>query len=69
MGRSKTDVRKEAQSIFERLITLGKKGDLHSRRQALNYLNRNGVKKIFDIISKKYTEQTVENTRLVKLGT
>ena len=65
-----TDVRaKETQRYIERLITLAKKGDLHSRRQALKLLpNTEAVKKVFDVISKKYTERNGGYTRLIKLG-
>ena len=65
-----TDVRaKETQKYIERLITLAKKGDLHSRRQALKLLpNTEAVKKVFDVISKKYTERNGGYTRLIKLG-
>lgn len=65
-----TDVRaKETQKYIERLITLGKKGDLHSRRQALKLLpNKDAVKKLFDVIAKNYLDRNGGYTRLVKLG-
>ncbi|MEK9726528.1 MAG: 50S ribosomal protein L17 [Candidatus Margulisiibacteriota bacterium] len=65
-----TDVRaKETQRYIERLITLAKRGDLHARRQALKLLpNKDAVKKLFDVISKKYNDVNGGYTRLIKLG-
>jgi large subunit ribosomal protein L17 len=65
-----TDVRAaETQKYVERLITLGKKGDLHARRRALKLLpNKDAIKQLFDTISKNYTERNGGYTRITKLG-
>ncbi|SNX54400.1 large subunit ribosomal protein L17 [Thermoanaerobacterium sp. RBIITD] len=60
---------KEVKSIAEKMITLAKKGDLHSRRQALAYLtDETVVKKLFDEIAPKYSERNGGYTRILKLG-
>lgn len=49
---------KETQSIAEKMITLGKQGDLHARRQALSYITKEDVvKKLFDEIAPKYNDR------------
>jgi large subunit ribosomal protein L17 len=65
-----TDVRaKETQRYVERLITLGKQGDLHARRQALKLLpSPDAVKKIFDVIAASYVSRNGGYTRLIKAG-
>ena len=65
-----TDVRaKETQRYVERLISLGKRGDLHARRQALKLLpNKDAVKKLFEVISKNYVNKNGGYTRLIKCG-
>ena len=60
---------KEVCSLAEKMITLGKQGTLHSRRQALTFiLDKNVVDKVFDEISPRYAEKTGGYTRLTKLG-
>jgi large subunit ribosomal protein L17 len=65
-----TDTRaKELRSIAEKMITLGKRGDLHARRLAASYIrDRKVTKKLFDEISPRYGERTGGYTRIVKLG-
>ena len=55
---------------FEKLITLAKKGDLHSRRQALSRLNQDKfiVHKLFEEIAPRYSSRNGGYTRIVKLG-
>jgi large subunit ribosomal protein L17 len=61
---------KELRSIVDKMITLGKQGDLHARRQVAAYLLDEGVvKDLFENISKKYAERQGGYTRLIKLGT
>ncbi len=64
-----TDVRaKEASKMAERLITLGKKGDLAARRQALRIIPRkNIVSSIFEA-AKRYEDRKGGYTRITKLG-
>jgi large subunit ribosomal protein L17 len=60
---------KEAGREAEKMITLGKRGDLHARRQALTYIyDETVVKKLFDDIAPKYEERNGGYTRILKLG-
>ncbi|AAM25406.1 MAG: 50S ribosomal protein L17 [Caldanaerobacter subterraneus] len=60
---------KEVRKIAEKMITLGKRGDLHARRQALAYiLDESVVKKLFDDIAPRYKERNGGYTRIFKLG-
>ncbi len=70
-GRIETTVTraKEVRAMTEKMITLGKTNDLHSKRQALAYITKESVvKKLFDEISPKYKEQNGGYTRIVKIG-
>ncbi|MFA5527739.1 MAG: 50S ribosomal protein L17 [Peptostreptococcales bacterium] len=70
-GRIKTtDTRaKETRKLTEKMITLAKKGDLHSRRQVLAYVTEEDVvKNLFDNIASKYEERNGGYTRIVKIG-
>ncbi|MBD42157.1 MAG: 50S ribosomal protein L17 [Pelagibacteraceae bacterium] len=59
---------KELRPFVEKLITLGKKGDLQSRKKAISILNeKKNVKKLFDIFSKRYEKRKGGYTRIVKL--
>ena len=60
---------KEARRMAEKMITLGKRGDLHARRQALAYIfDEDVVKKLFDEIAPDYTDRQGGYTRILKLG-
>lgn len=60
---------KEVRSIAEKMITLGKRGDLHARRQASAYLTKESVsKKVFDDVAKRYQTRPGGYTRILKLG-
>jgi large subunit ribosomal protein L17 len=60
---------KEARRIAEKMITLGKRGDLHARRQALAYIfDEDVVTKLFGEISTKYEDRNGGYTRILKLG-
>ncbi len=60
---------KEVKKLAEKMITLGKRGDLHARRQAMSYLtSEDVVKKLFDEIAPKYQERNGGYTRIIKLG-
>ena len=60
---------KEARSPAERMITLGKDGSLHARRQALRFLNDKAVvAKVFDEIAPRYVGRPGGYTRIIKLG-
>ena len=60
---------KEISSIAEKMITLGKRGDLHARRQADSYLMSEAVTfKLFSSISQRYQERPGGYTRIIKTG-
>ena len=60
---------KEVRPIAERMITLGKDGTLHARRQALAYINdKDVVKKLFDDVAPRFASRPGGYTRIVKLG-
>lgn len=59
---------KELRRIAERLITLGKRGDLHARRLALAYVrDKDVVAKLFGEVSPRFAERPGGYTRIVKL--
>ena len=60
---------KVLRPFVEKIITLGKNGDLKSRRKAITILqNEKNIKKIFDIIAARYKERSGGYTRIVKVG-
>jgi len=65
-----TDARaKELRPIAEKLITLGKRGDLHARRLATEVIrDRKTVAKLFERIAPRYTDRPGGYTRIIKLG-
>jgi large subunit ribosomal protein L17 len=59
---------KEVRGFAEKMITLGKRGDLHARRQALGYIyDKKVVDKVFDVLAPRYQDRKGGYTRLVKL--
>ncbi|MCA1796102.1 MAG: 50S ribosomal protein L17 [Geobacteraceae bacterium] len=65
-----TDARaKELRKLAEKMITLGKKGDLHARRQALSVIqDKKVVAKLFDRLAPRYAERNGGYTRIMKVG-
>src|SRR3954469_9800541 len=60
---------KELRPIVEKLITLGKRGDLHARRQAIAAMRALPmVKKLFDVLGPRYRERNGGYTRVLKAG-
>lgn len=60
---------KELRPIAEKMITFGKKGDLHSMRLAASYIrDKKVVTKLFSAIAPRYKERNGGYTRIVKLG-
>jgi large subunit ribosomal protein L17 len=60
---------KAARPHVEKLITLGKKGDLHSRRQALSYLmTREAVTRLFETVAPRYGDRNGGYLRIVRTG-
>ncbi|MBE0597515.1 MAG: 50S ribosomal protein L17, partial [Desulfuromonadales bacterium] len=65
-----TDTRaKELRKVAERLITLGKRGDLHARRQVASVIrDRKVVAKLFDQVGPRFKDRPGGYTRIYKLG-
>jgi large subunit ribosomal protein L17 len=66
---------KELRSVVDKMITLGKRGDLHARRQAASFLynkeadeEKKVIQKLFDDVAKRYEERQGGYTRVLKLG-
>ena len=60
---------KELRPIVEKLITLGKRGDLHARRQAIAQMrDETQVKKLFDVLGPRYKERQGGYIRILKAG-
>ena len=60
---------KEIRSVAEKMITLGKRGDLHSLRQAASYIREKSVvTKLFSTIAPRYKDRPGGYTRIIKLG-
>ena len=60
---------KEVRSIAEKMITLGKKNTLATRRQALSYITKEDVvKKLFDEVAPAYANRNGGYTQIYKLG-
>ena len=68
---------KELRSVVEKLVTLGKRGDLHARRQAAAFVrketadeetNKDALQKLFDDIAPRYQDRQGGYTRILKLG-
>ncbi|WP_284177142.1 50S ribosomal protein L17 [Rhabdaerophilum sp. SD176] len=60
---------KDIRPIVEKLVTLGKRGDLHARRQAIAQLrDETVVRKLFDVIAKRYASRNGGYLRIMKAG-
>ncbi|ERJ12360.1 50S ribosomal protein L17 [Haloplasma contractile] len=68
---------KELRRVVDKLITLGKRGDIHARRQAASFVrkevanvetNQDAVQKLFADIAPRYTERNGGYTRIIKIG-
>ncbi|MFC1874381.1 50S ribosomal protein L17 [Chloroflexota bacterium] len=60
---------KRARGLVEKMITLGKKGGLHSRRQALAYIfDKKVTEKVFRELAERYADRPGGYTRITKLG-
>ncbi|GLC89938.1 50S ribosomal protein L17 [Lysinibacillus piscis] len=74
---------KEVRKAVEKMITLGKRGDLHARRQAAAFIRRElvtttdaegnestsfALQKLFDDVAPRYTERQGGYTRILKVG-
>ena len=60
---------KDLRRVVDRLITLGKRGDLHARRQALSVLRDSKITaKLFDELAARYKDRPGGYTRVLKAG-
>jgi large subunit ribosomal protein L17 len=60
---------KDLRPVVEKLITLGKRGDLHARRQAISQIRDVAmVKKLFEVLGPRYKERNGGYTRVLKAG-
>src|SRR5574337_1977798 len=60
---------KDLRPVVEKLVTLGKRGDLHARRQAIAQIKDvELVKKLFDVLGPRYKDRNGGYTRVLKAG-
>ncbi len=60
---------KDLRPIVEKLVTLGKRGDLHARRRAIAEIRDVAmVRKLFDVLGPRYKERAGGYTRVLKAG-
>lgn len=60
---------KELRPVVEKLVTLGKRGSLHARRQAFAMLRDDGMtRKLFDTLAERYAERQGGYIRVLKAG-
>ena len=60
---------KETRRVTEKMITLGKRGDLHARRQAMAYIrSKDIVAKLFDELSGQFADRQGGYTRIIRTG-
>ncbi|SFM24846.1 50S ribosomal protein L17 [Salibacterium qingdaonense] len=68
---------KELRPIAEKMVTLGKRGDLHARRQAAQVIRKesadeensqDAIQKLFDDVAPRYEERQGGYTRVLKVG-
>ena len=60
---------KELKKFVEKIVTLGKKGDLLSRRKSISILqDKKMSKKVFDVFAERYKSRSGGYTRIIKLG-
>ena len=60
---------KDLRPVVEKLVTLGKRGDLHARRLAMSQLRDEGmVKKLFAVLGPRYQDRQGGYTRVLKAG-
>ena len=70
-GRMETTLTraKELRAMTEKMITIGMKDDLHSKRQVFSYITRESVaKKLIDDVAPKYADRSGGYTRITKIG-
>jgi large subunit ribosomal protein L17 len=59
---------KEARTFADKMITLGKRGDIQARRQAMRFVyDRKVVEKVFDELAPRFASRPGGYTRIIKL--
>ena len=65
-GKIETTV---TRAMAEKMVTLGKSGDLHTKRQIFSYITKEDVaKKVMDVYAPKYADRNGGYTRIIKTG-
>lgn len=59
---------KIARSVVEKLITKGRNGDLHNKRQVFSDLPNNAAKKVIEVLGPRYKERKGGYTRIIHIG-
>jgi large subunit ribosomal protein L17 len=59
---------KVARSLIEKLITKGKKEDLHNKRQIFSALPNNAARKVIEVLGPRYKQRKGGYTRIIRLG-
>lgn len=60
---------KEVRAMAEKMVTLGKSGDLYTKRQIFSYITKEDVaKKVMDVYAPKYADRNGGYTRIIKTG-
>ncbi len=60
---------KEVRAMADKMVTLGKRDDLHAKRQIFSYITKEDVaKKVIDVYSHKYADRNGGYTRVIKTG-
>ncbi|MBI4363691.1 MAG: 50S ribosomal protein L17 [Candidatus Doudnabacteria bacterium] len=59
---------KVTRSVVERLITKGKKEDLHNKRQVFSALPNNAARKVIEVLGPRYKERAGGYTRIIRIG-
>ena len=60
---------KEVRKVVDKMITLGKRGDLHARRQALSFIqDKDVVAKLFNELGPEYQDRNGGYTRIIRTG-
>jgi len=60
---------KEVRRVADKMITLGKRGGLHARRQALSFIrDKDVVAKLFDSLKDEYMDRNGGYTRIIRTG-
>lgn len=59
---------KVARQLVERMITKGKKNDLHNKRMIFSALQQNAARKVIEVLGERYKDRNGGYTRIVRIG-